>query len=260
VNEVVSYELHPDASTVVITMHRPEVRNALNLELYEGLAETVERFAGDDAVRTLILTGSGDKAFSAGADFDELLERSHLTETGGTSTIRRGLTALLENMPKPTIAAINGHAVAGGLELAIACTFRLIVPSAKIGFGEINLGLIPGNGGTQRTVRLIGLGRALELVLTGRLIEAAEAEQIGLISRIVKPESLMGEALELATLLGSKSPLAITAAKEALLTAGDVPLTAGLALENKWFAILNGSPHKAEAIQAFREKRAANFE
>ena len=259
-SEVVSYLVNSEARTAVITMDRPEVRNALNLELYDGLLAAAEKAAGDDAVRSVILTGAGDRAFSAGADLDELLARSPLTETGEVSGRRRRLTALLESMPKPTIAAMNGHAVGGGLELAIACTFRLLVPHARVGFGEINLGIIPGNGGTQRTVRLVGVGKTLELVLTGTLIEAAEAHRIGLVQRIVQPQDLMSDALSLATLLGSKARRALTAAKEAVLIAGDVPLMAGLAFENKWFAILTGGPDKVEGIEAFREKRQPEFD
>lgn len=257
---VLRYEVDPEARAAIVTLDRPEVRNALNLELYEAILDAAERAAADDAVRSVILTGAGDRAFSAGADMDELLLRSHLTETGAASARRRALTALLEAMPKPTIAAMNGHAIGGGLELAIACTFRLLVPRAKVGFGEINLGLIPGNGGTQRTVRLVGLGKALELVLTGIPIDAAEAHRIGLVQRIVEPDRLMEEALELAAHLGSKSSRALAAAKEAVLLAGDVPLAAGLAFENKWFAIVNGAPDKDEGIAAFKEKREPRFE
>lgn len=258
--EVVRYSMEREAGAAVITMDRPSVRNALSMEMYHELSAAVERAAGDDGVRSVIVTGAGDRAFSAGADLDELTERSHLTEVGPLSAIRRQTTARLETMPKPTIAAMNGHAIGGGLELAVACTFRLLVPRGKVGFGEINLGIIPGNGGTQRTVRLIGLARTLELVLTGEPVDAAEAERIGLVHRVVPPEELMAEALALATRLASKSPLAIAAAKDAVLTAGDVSLAAGLALENKWFAIVNGSPDKAEAIAAFREQRTPRFE
>ena len=125
---VLRYEVDPEARAAIVTLDRPEVRNALNLELYEAILDAAERAAADDAVRSVILTGAGDRAFSAGADMDELLLRSHLTETGAASARRRALTALLEAMPKPTIAAMNGHAIGGGLELAIACTFRLLVP------------------------------------------------------------------------------------------------------------------------------------
>jgi enoyl-CoA hydratase len=258
--EVVRYEVDSTSRIATITMDRPEVRNALNMAMYEGLAVAVERAASDDGVRAVVVTGAGDRAFSAGADMDELMDRSHLTETEGASFVRRQVTARLETMAKPTIAAMNGHAIGGGLEVAIACTFRYVVPRAKLGFGEINLGIIPGNGGTQRAVRLVGLGKALELILTGNPIDAAEAERIGLVHRIVEPQELMSQALGLAAELGGKSRRALAAAKEAVLLAGDVPLAAGLAFENKWFAIVNGSPDKAEGIAAFREKRTPEFE
>ena len=259
-SDIVAYEVDADSRAAIITMNRPEARNALNLALYEAVLGAAERAAEDDRVRSVILTGAGDRAFSAGADMDELTARSHLTETGDASARRRRVTAVLEGMPKPTIAAMNGHAIGGGLELAIACTFRLLVPRAKVGFGEINLGLIPGNGGTQRTVRLVGLGKTLELVLTGAPIDAAEALRIGLVQWVVEPGDLMTEALTLATLLASKSSRALAAAKEAILLAGDVPLAAGLTFEHKWFAIVNGAPDKAEGIAAFKDKRTPNFE
>ncbi|MDX1690695.1 MAG: enoyl-CoA hydratase-related protein [Acidimicrobiia bacterium] len=259
-SDVVDYRLEADARAAVITMNRPDVRNALDTEMSDALLEAVRRAEADDRARTVVLTGAGDRAFCAGADLDELLRRSPLTETEGASVRRRRLSALLEGMAKPTIAAMNGHAIGGGLELAIACTFRLAVPKAKLGFGEINLGIIPGNGGTQRTVRLIGLGKTLELVLTGIPVDAVEAHRIGLIQRLVEPDELMPEALALAGHLGAKSRRALAAAKEAVLLAGDVPLAAGLAYENKWFAIVNGAPDKAEGIAAFREKREPEFE
>jgi enoyl-CoA hydratase/carnithine racemase len=259
-SEVVRYVVQHEVDAAIITLDRPSVRNALDMQMYRELAAAIERAADDDDVRSVIVTGAGDRAFSAGADLDELTERTHLSEVGPLSALRRQTTARLENMPKPTIAAMNGHAIGGGLEIAVACTFRLLVPQARVGFGEINLGIIPGNGGTQRTVRLVGLARTLELVLTGEPVSAAEAERIGLVHRVVPPEELMSEAFALAARLASKSPLALAAAKEAIVTAGDVPLAAGLALENKWFAIVNGGPDKAEAIAAFREKRTPRFE
>ena len=249
-----------DAGTAVavVTLDRPEARNALVTELVEQALDAVTRCAADDAVRAVILTGAGDRAFCAGADIDELLRRDHVTESALRS-VRRDLAAALEGIPKPTIAAINGHALGGGLELALACTFRLAVPAAKLGLPEVRLGIIPGNGGTQRLVRLVGVGRAMELVLTGAPIDAERAERIGLVHRVIEPESLMDEARALAGRLADMSARALAAAKESVLLAGDVPLAAGLAHERNWFAVLCGSPDKAEGVDAFRERRPARF-
>jgi enoyl-CoA hydratase len=242
----------------VVTLDRPEARNALVTELVVQALAEVERCAADDDVRCLILTGAGDRAFCAGADVDELLRRDHRTESALRSP-RRELAGLLEGMPKPTIAAINGHALGGGLELALACTFRLAVPSARLGLPEVRLGIMPGNGGTQRLVRLVGVGRAMELVLTGEPVDAVAGERIGLVHRVVEPERLMPEARALAAKLAATSSRALAAAKESVLLAADVPLAAGLAHERSWFAILCGSPDKVEGVSAFRERRPARF-
>jgi enoyl-CoA hydratase len=248
-----------DGPVAVITLDREHARNALCAALVEQLLAAVTDAAHDDAVRCVVLTGAGERAFCAGADIDELRRRDHRTESAPGSP-RRELAALLEAMPKPTIAALNGHALGGGLELAMACTFRLAVPRARLGLPEIRLGIMPGNGGTQRLVRLVGLGRALELVLTGTPIAAAEAERVGLVNRVVEPGALLAEAKALAGALARSSPTALAAAKESVLLAGDVPLAAGLAHERSRFAVLCGSPDKDEGIRAFREGREPRFE
>lgn len=259
-NRLVRSEFDTEYSATVITLDRPNARNALNSELAKQASQALQDAAGDDRVRSVILTGAGDRAFCAGADIEELLARDQISEVGPESALRHQLTAMLETMPKPSIAAINGHAIGGGLELALACTIRLCVPKAKLGLGEINLGIMPGNGGTQRLTRLIGMGRALEMVLTGQPIDGHHAERIGLVNTVVEPDQLMPRALALAAVFASKSRRALAAAKDAVLMSSDVPLAAGLAYENKWFAILNGAPDKTEGVLAFKEKRTPKFE
>ena len=249
-------QLDAESGVVVLTLNRPEARNALNDELIAALLEQVEAAAAAEDVRAMVLTGAGGRAFAAGADLDGLQARDHLTETGPVSGRRRALTRLLETVPKPTIAAMNGHAVGGGLEIALACDIRLVVPEAKVGFPEINLGIIPGNGGTQRAVRAVGEARALELILTGDPITAQRAVEIGLVHRVVPAEGLLDEARSLAVRLAGHPPRAFAAAKEMTRRAFDLPLDAGLSLENKWFAILCGTPEKTEAVNQVQQSLA----
>lgn len=245
---LVSCEHDSESSCIVITMDRPGKRNALSDQLIHELLDTVRAARDDDAVRSVIITGAG-RAFCAGADLEQFHGRDHLTETGSASGARRELANMLEGMPKPSIAAINGHAMGGGLELALACTFRIVHPQAMLGLPEVGLGIMPGNGGTQRLARLVGLGRALEMILVGVPIEAQAALQIGLVNKVVSGDSLLTEAREWARAISAKSARAVAAAKEAILMSVDVPLSAGLLYENKWFAILCGSPEKATAVE-----------
>lgn len=243
-----------------ITFNRPEVRNALNYLAIDEALEAAGNAGADDSVRVLILTGAGDKAFVAGADIKELRARNTLTELGKRSAQRRVLANLLETMSKPTIAAINGFAVGTGLELALACTIRIASENAKFGQPEINLGIMPGNGGTQRLPRLVGEGRAMEMILTGDLIDAQEACRIGLVNRVVPQAELMSYVKELATKLAAKPPLAVKLAKNAIHTGLNLSLNDGIEYENKLFAILCGSQDKQEGIAAFLEKRRPNFQ
>ncbi|MEE8204844.1 MAG: enoyl-CoA hydratase-related protein [Dehalococcoidales bacterium] len=244
----------------IITFNRPEVRNALNYLAIDEALEAAGDADADDSVRVLILTGAGDKAFVAGADIEELRARNTLTELGKRSAQRRVLANLLETMSKPTIAAINGFAVGTGLELALACTIRIASENAKFGQPEINLGIMPGNGGTQRLPRLVGEGRAMEMILTGDLIDAQEACRIGLVNRVVPQAELMPYVKELATKLAAKPPLAVKLAKNAIHTGLNLSLNDGIEYENKLFAILCGSQDKQEGIAAFLEKRRPNFQ
>jgi len=244
----------------IITFNRPEVRNALNYRAIDEALEAVRNAETDDSVRVLILTGAGEKAFIAGADIAELRERNTMTELGSRSAQRRVLANLLETMSKPTIAAINGFAVGTGLELAIACTIRIASENAKFGQPEINLGIMPGNGGTQRLPRLVGEGCAMEMILTGELIDAPEAYRIGLVNKVVPQTELMNYVKELARKLAAKPPLAVKLAKNAVHTGLNMTLNDGIEYENKLFAILCGSQDKQEGVAAFLEKRPPNFQ
>jgi len=244
----------------IITFNRPQVRNALNYLAINEALEAASDADADDSVKVLILTGAGDKAFVVGADIEELRERNTLTELSKRSAQRRVLANLLETMSKPTIAAINGFAVGTGLELAMACTIRIASKNAKFGQPEINLGIMPGNGGTQRLPRLVGEGCAMEMILTGELIDAQEAYRIGLVNRVVSQAELMHYVKDLATKLATKPPLAIKLAKNAIHTGLNMSLNDGIEYENKLFAILCGSQDKQEGVNAFLEKRRPDFQ
>ena len=249
-----------ETGLAIITFNRPQVRNALNYQAIDEALEATSDADADDTVRVLILTGAGDKAFVAGADIEELRARNTLTELGKRSARRRVLANLLETMSKPTIAAINGFAVGTGLELAMACTIRIASDNARFGQPEINLGIMPGNGGSQRLPRLVGEGRAMEMILTGDLIDAQEAYRIGLVNRVVPQTELMPQVKELAAKLAAKPPLAIKLAKNAIHTGLNISLDEGIEYENKLFAILCGSEDKQEGVNAFLEKRRPNFQ
>ncbi|MFC1984180.1 enoyl-CoA hydratase/isomerase family protein [Chloroflexota bacterium] len=243
----------------IITFNRPEIRNALNYHAIDEALEAAVDADADGGVKVIILTGAGDKAFVAGADVKEFNERNTLTELGKRSGQRRVLANLLETTSKPTIAAINGFAIGTGLELAMACTIRIASENAMFGQSEINLGIMPGNGGTQRLPRLVGEGRAMEMVLTGEFIDAQEAYRIGLVNRVVPQTELMHYVKNLAAKLATKSPLAIKLAKNAIHTGLSMSLNDGIEYENKLFAILCGSQDKQEGVSAFMEKRQPDF-
>jgi len=238
-----------------ITINRPEVRNALTQALMEELGDAISQAETDNDVRVLILTGAGDRAFVAGADIGEVGARDTLSELGVNSRVRRDVYTRLEHLFKPSIAAINGYALGGGCELALACTLRIASDSARFGQPEINLGIIPGLGGTQRLPRLVGKGKAMELILTGDLIDAQESLRIGLVNKVVPAAQLMEEARVLGKKLASKPPLALRAAKDAVDYGADMSLAAALEFENRLFAILSGSADKSEGVSAFQEKR-----
>ncbi|MBI2918676.1 MAG: enoyl-CoA hydratase/isomerase family protein [Chloroflexi bacterium] len=243
----------------VLTFNRPEVRNALSYDLIQESIEAVREAERDDEVRVLIVTGAGDRAFVAGADIAEMQTRNLVTELGPRSGERRVLNTLLENLGKPTIAAINGFALGGGCEIAMSCTLRVASNTARFGQPEINLGLIPGNGGTQRLPRLIGKTKAMELILLGEMIDAEEAYRLGLVNRVVPLAELMNVAREMALKLAGKPPIAVRLAKEAVNAADKLGLPEGLEFEAKAYALLYGTQDKEEGVRAFLEKRPAQF-
>lgn len=242
----------------ILTITRPEVLNSLNFQLLRDLKEEFLRFKADPNLRVLIITGQGEKAFCAGADIQELRGRHIFDEKEGM-VLGQDVFNTLEGLGKPSIAAINGYALGGGLEMALACTFRLASPNARLGLPEINLGLIPGYGGTQRLMRIVGQARALEMILLGAPIKAEEAERIGLIYKVVEKDRLMDECLNLATKLCEKSPLTLSLAMEAVLRGRDVPLWEGLALEADLGTLAYNTEDGQEGLAAFLEKRKPRF-
>jgi len=256
--QYILYEASEGLAT--ITINRPEVRNALTQALMEELGDAISQAEADNDVRVLILTGAGDRAFVAGADIGEVGARDTLSELGLNSRVRRNVYSHLEHLFKPSIAAINGYALGGGCELALACTLRIASDSARFGQPEINLGIIPGLGGTQRLTRLVGKGNAMELILTGDLIDAREALRIGLVNKVVPAAQLMEEARALGKKLVSKPPLALRVAKDAVDYGAEMSLQAALEFENRLFAILSGSADKSEGVSAFQEKRKPEWQ
>jgi enoyl-CoA hydratase len=242
----------------VVTVNRPDKLNALNDKTVTELDGVFESLGGDASVRGVILTGAGEKAFVAGADVGELASLSpsaaHLRAANGQRVFD-----LIERLGKPVIAAVNGYALGGGCELAMACTIRIAAESARFGQPEINLGLIPGYGGTQRLTRLVGVGRALELLLSGDHISASEADRIGLVSRVVPDASLMTEAKACAAALSVKPPIAVRCILDAVHQGSHLPMTEAQALEAALFGVVAGTEDMREGTAAFLQKRKAEF-
>jgi enoyl-CoA hydratase len=240
----------------IVTINRPASLNALNLETLEGLADAIEQALVDEEVLALVLTGAGEKAFVAGADIKEIAELDGFT---GRDFALSGQDVFqtLASLPKATIAAINGFALGGGLELALACDIRVAHTQAQLGLPEVSLGVIPGFGGTQRLTRLIGLGPATELVLTGARIDAARALQLGLVSRVT--DTPLETGLEIARSIVANGPVAVALAKEALNRGASVDLAQGLEIEADLFALACITTDKAEGTRAFLEKRRPKF-
>jgi len=241
-----------------ITLNRPKALNALNHEMIEELGRAVEQVRDDPAVRVVVITGAGDKAFAAGADITEFKGMGAVDGWMLTQRLQR-LYLEIERLPKPVIAAVNGFALGGGCELMMACDIVYASDRAKIGQPEINLGLIPGAGGTQRLARLIGKQRAKELVLTGEMISAQDAWNLGLLNRVVASDQLVSEVRKLAEKLAAKGAVALKAAKEAIEEGYDAGLQGGLANEGKLFGLCFGTEDKVEGINAFLEKRPPQF-
>ena len=245
-------------AVAVVTVNRPKVLNALSLATLDELAAMMRRLQQDETVRCVVITGAGEKAFVAGADINEL---AALTPTAGREHGRKGQAVfdLVEQLGKPVIAAINGYALGGGCELAMACTIRIAADTARLGQPEITLGIIPGYGGTQRLARLIGGGRALELLLTGDQITATEAHRLGLVNRVVPAADLLTEARRLADVLASKAPIAVRYILEAVRSGVQLPLGEAQALEATLFGLVASTEDMREGTRAFLEKRKPEF-
>ena len=250
--------LERDGAVALVTINRPQVLNALNSQTIDELRRVILDLKRDESVRAVVLTGAGEKAFVAGADINELALQ---TPTGGREHALSGqhVFDLVEHMGKPVIAAINGYALGGGCELAMACTLRLAADSAKLGQPEIALGLIPGYGGTQRLPRLVGKGRALEIILTGTPIAADEALRIGLVNRVYPAAELMAEARKLAHQLAKSAPIATRYIIHAVNQGVEMPLADACVYEATLFGLVSSTDDMREGTAAFLQKRKPEF-
>jgi len=241
-----------------VTLNRPKVLNALNQRTWQDLRAAFEDARDDADVRGVILTGAGDKAFIAGADISELAQVTAV-QAERSSTYGQEVLNLVENLGKPVVAAINGFALGGGCETAMACTIRLATESARFGQPEVKLGVPPGGGGTQRLPRLVGKGRALQLILSGEMISAPEAYRIGLVNEVVPAADLIPRAEAILKQISANAPLAVRCSLEAVNKGMETSQTEGLALEASLFGLCSGTEDKQEGTQAFLQKRAPQF-
>lgn len=252
----VTYEKNEGIAT--ITLNRPEALNALSTEVVEEILRAVEDVRTDENIRVVVLTGAGEKAFSAGADIKAMVGMTAL-KARELSSMGERLCVTLENLEKPVIAAINGYALGGGMEVAMACDLRIASENARMGQTEINIGLIPGWGGTQRLTRLVGMTKAKELVFTGRMIDARTAEQIGLLNMAVPADKFREIVHQLAVDLASKAPVALKVAKALITKGADMSLDAALELEREGFGVIGSTDDLKEGTSAFAEKRKPEF-
>jgi enoyl-CoA hydratase len=250
--------IEQDGRVAIITINRPRVLNALNGQTMAELREAMLALQQDPAVRAIVLTGAGDKSFVAGADINEL---AVLTPTAGKEHARSGQRVfdLIEQLGKPVVAAVNGFALGGGCELAMACTLRVAADTARFGQPEINLGIIPGYAGSQRLPRLVGKGIALEILLTGDMVPAQRALEIGLVNRVVPAADLLAEATKLAVSLAAKAPVAVRYIIEAVNEGLEMPLAQGQYLETALFGAIASTEDSKEGTRAFLEKRTGEW-
>jgi enoyl-CoA hydratase len=241
----------------IITINRPEKRNALNIKTREEGAALIAELGGDDSVGVVVITGAGDKAFIAGADIAEFAGRTAMMQRD--VMVARSLFNAIDSFPKPVIAMINGYCLGGGCELALACDIRIASENASFGQPEINLGIIPGGGGTQRLTRLVGEGKSMEMILTGDIIDAKTAYAIGLVNHVVPLDQLEAKTMEIANRIADKGPIALSMAKEAVKIASRSNLDEGLRREVDLFALLFSTEDKDEGVAAFLEKRKPVF-
>ena len=242
-----------------ITLSDPERLNAMSLPMREECLVTLRTLDDGDQADCVILTGDGPKAFCAGADINELKQRTVDSELSSKARLRRELPRLLETMRLPTLACINGYCFGAGLEVALACTLRIAARSARLGLPEINLGVIPGSGGTQRLARMVGLSRAMEMITLGDPVSADNALASGLLNAVHEDADLMDAGRDICRKWQTKGPISLAAARDAVLASQDVDLTTGIDYERKLFALCLASGERDEGVSAFLEKRQANF-
>lgn len=249
--------LDRDGPVAILTVNRPAVLNALDSPTTDELRRAILELKHDAAIRVVIITGAGEKAFIAGADINEFAGKTALEQR----EVMKGRRAFdsVEDFPKPVIAMINGFALGGGCELALSCDIRIASTKAKLGQPEIKLGIIPGGGGTQRLTRLVGEGKSMELILTGDMISAEEAKELGLVNHVVAPEDLEAKTMEIANKIAEMSPVALAMAKASVKNAARMNLREGLDSEVDLFALCFSSEDKEEGVRAFIEKRKADF-
>jgi enoyl-CoA hydratase len=246
-----------EGRVAILTINRPDKLNALNQAVRDEMLAHLEEIENDDSVGAVVITGTGEKSFIAGADIGEFESRSPFDQREAMESPR--IFDVMATFPKPVIAMINGFCLGGGCELAISCDLRIASDAARFGQPEVNLGLIPGGGGTQRLPRLVGLGHAMRLILTGDMIPAAEAKEIGLIEMVVPAEDLRQKTLEMAAKIASKSPLTLKVAKEAVRASQQLPIDDGITYERDLFCLCFSSEDKKEGVEAFLAKRKAEW-
>ena len=240
----------------VVTINRPEVRNAVDKETWGLLRKTFENLDSNRDVRAIIVTGAGEKAFVAGADLNSLKVRSVLETLDSENN---AVVRAIEKVSKPTIAAINGYCLGGGCEIALACDIRIAAEKAKIGQTELNVGILPGAGGTQRLRNLVGQGKEMEMILTGEPVSAQEAYEIGLVNKVVPLDKLMEEAMSMAKKIAEKSPVVTKLAKRAIQNGADLPIDTGLLIEILSQSVVFSTKDHLEGINAFLEKRKPEY-
>ena len=248
-----------DKELLLVTLRRPERHNAMTQQMRIDLLDCTRRAEADDAIQAIIFTGHGNKSFCAGANIAELDDRTLYSELTNEATLRKELPTTIERLKKPTVAAINGYCFGAGLELALGCTIRIACQNSTLGQPEITLGQIPGSGGTQRLYRFVGLGWAMQLVLTGEPVDAAMANSIGLVTEVTSQGDLLPRAKELARMLGSRAPLAFIAGRDAVLRSTETDLLNVIDYERKLYAIVMATEDKKEGLDAYREKRSPNY-
>ena len=250
------YEKNEGVAT--ITLNRPEALNAFSKDVVAEVLQALEDIKADESVRVVVLTGAGEKAFSAGADIKAMIGMTAL-RARELSLMGERLCAALENLEKPVIAAINGFALGGGLEVAMSCDLRIASETARVGQTEINIGLIPGWGGTQRLTRLVGVGKAKELVFTGRMIDAKTAEQLCIVNMVIPADKFREAVKQFAQELAQKAPVALKVAKALISKGADIGLESALALEREGFGVVASTEDLQEGVKAFTEKRKPTF-